>query len=137
MRCFSRSVIQSGGNVLHPLIHDRLRQYGCRGRPVAGSLRRLRGHLPRHLRTQILEPVLQFDFLGHDHSGIDHRGRPKTALKHDEATLWPESYLDGAGKQIETSTNLFARLSMEFQYFRGHDSSPQSRAAAKCIYPKR
>jgi hypothetical protein len=77
-----------------------------------------------HLRAHVLEPVLQFDFLGDRHAVLGDRRRAEAALEHDIATLGAERDLDRVGQHIHADHHLVAHAVAEADVFCCHVFSP-------------
>src|SRR5437764_10242808 len=93
------------------LMHNRLRENGCRGGTVAGKLAGLHGDLLQHLRADVLEPVGKLDFLRDRHPVLaDPRG-PERLVEKDVAALWPNVTLTASAK-ISIPRSIFSRAAV-------------------------
>jgi len=79
---------------------DRLRQNGRGGSAVTGGIARLAGDFAHHLRPHVFIGIFQFDFLGHSHTVLGHRWRPKLLVENDVAAFGPEGRRYGFGQFI-------------------------------------
>jgi hypothetical protein len=57
-----------GRDLFVPFPVDSLGQNSGGGRPIARDLTGLAGNFADHLRADVLEAVVEFDFLGHGHA---------------------------------------------------------------------
>ena len=78
--------VGTGGDVAHPLVHDRLGENGCGGGAVTGHVVGLGGGFLQELRPHVRERVLELDLLG-DGDAVVGDGRGAVLLV--EATLRP------------------------------------------------
>jgi hypothetical protein len=60
--------VGAGGDVLHSLAKDGLRQHRRCGCPVTGDVRGLRRDLAHHLGAHVLQPVSDLDLFGDGHT---------------------------------------------------------------------
>src|SRR5438105_3422807 len=72
--------VHAGGDELHALAHDRLSENRGRRGAVTGHVGGLGGDFLHHLRTHVLELVLQLDLLGDRDAVLGDGGRAERAL---------------------------------------------------------
>src|SRR5262247_939925 len=112
--------VHSGGDELHALPDDRLREHGRSGGAVAGDVGGLGSDLLHHLRAHVVELVLQLDFLRHRHPVLGDRRRAERALEHDVAALRAERRLHGVGEDVDALEQLVAGVLVETYVFGWH-----------------
>ena len=112
--------VHAGGNRLHAFAHDGLGQHGGGGGAVTGSVVGLRGHFAHHLGAQILELVLQFDFLGNRHTVLGDARRAKALFDDDVAALGAQRHLHGIGEDINTADDALTRVAAELHVLGSH-----------------
>src|SRR5690606_31268278 len=66
--------VEAGGNVLQAFLNDGLGQHGGGGGAVTGVVAGLGGNVLDELGADVLELVLQFDFLGNRHTVLGDGG---------------------------------------------------------------
>ena len=79
--------IGAGGDVLRAFAVDGLGQHRGRRGAVAGDVRRLARHFLDHLGADVLERVLQLDFLRDGDAVLGDRRRPEFRVEDDVASL--------------------------------------------------
>ena len=82
----------------------------------------LRGDLAHHLRTHILELVLELDLLRHGHAVLGDARRAERLLEHDIAALGAERHLDRVGQDVDAVQHALAGVLSEFYFLRSHCS---------------
>ena len=98
----------SGGDRLHALADNRLREDRRGGCAVTGVIVGLARAASHHLRAHVLELVLELDLLG-DGNAVLGDARSAEALFHnDVATLGAEGHSNSIGDDIHTASNSFA-----------------------------
>src|SRR5207302_10284838 len=93
------------GNRSHTLTEDCLRQHARGGGPLASHLGGLGRNLAHHLRTHVLERVLQLDLLCHCHAVFCDDGCPELLLDHRIAPLRPERDLYSVSQNVDATQN--------------------------------
>src|SRR5207248_7378137 len=85
-----------------------------------------------HLRTHVLELVLDLDFLRDGDAVLGHRGRAPRLLDHDVAAARAEGDLHRVGEQIEALGDLATGTRRKNDFFGSHGTgSFQSRIARR------
>jgi len=100
--------VEAGGDVLQAFLNDGLGQHGGGGGAVTGVVGGLGGNVLDQLGADVLELVLQFDFLGDGHAVLGHRRGAERALQHDVATLGAQGGLDGVGEDVHAAHDAHA-----------------------------
>src|SRR5690606_16360407 len=95
--------VDAGGNVLQAFFNDGLGQHGGGGGTVARVVGSLGSHFLDQLGTDVLELVLQFDFLGHRHAVLGHGGGAERAVEHHVAALRTHRGLHCVGQNIDAT----------------------------------
>ena len=112
--------VGAGGDVAETFAENGLRQHGgCRS-AVAGDIAGLGRDFANHLRTHVLERILELDFLGDGHPVLGDRRRAELLVEHDVATLGTQGYLDGVGERIHSGLERFTGRHLELQLFGSH-----------------
>ena len=112
--------VHAGGDRLHALADERLRQHGGGGGAVAGVVGGLGSDFLHHLRAHVLELVSQFDFLGDGHAVLGDGRGAVALLEHDIAALRAEGCLDGIGKDVDAAHHARTGVFTETDFFGGH-----------------
>src|SRR5688572_24705120 len=115
--------IHAGGDRLHALADQRLRQHGGGGGAVTGDVGGLGGDFLHHLGAHVLELVGQFDLLGDGHAVLGDRRRAEALVEHDIATLRAERGLDGIGEDVDALHHAGAGVFTETDFFGSHFSN--------------
>src|SRR6266571_2596282 len=84
--------IHAGGNRLGAFPDDGVGEHGRRRGAVAGLIRRPRGDFADHLRTHVLELVLELDFLGNGDAVLGDARRAVGFVEHDVAAFRAERH---------------------------------------------
>jgi len=95
--------VGAGRNGLHAFTEDGLGQNGCCGGAVAGDIGSLGGDFFHELRANVLQRVLELDFLGYGHAVLGDGGRAKLLLDYDVASLGAERRLDGVRERVHAA----------------------------------
>src|SRR3954470_16533959 len=114
-----RHRVGAGGDVAQALADERLGEDGRGGRAVTSDVVGLLGDLFDELGADLLEGVLELDFLGDGHTVVGDRGGAPLLLQDDVATLRAERHLDGIGELVHATLEGATRLLVERDEF-GH-----------------
>ena len=87
--------VSAGGNILHALPYQRLRQQGSGGGAVARGIVSLGGNLLYQLGAHVLESVLQLNILGNGHTVIGDEGCAVFLVQYHIAALGAQGDLNG------------------------------------------
>ena len=87
--------IHTRGHRLHTFAYDGLGENGCRRGPVAGFVTRAARDFAQHLRTHVLEFILELDLLGDGHAVLGDTRGAERLIEDDVTALRAERYLDG------------------------------------------
>ncbi|OIQ67925.1 hypothetical protein GALL_504940 [mine drainage metagenome] len=112
--------VHAGGDVLHAFAHDGLGQHGGGGGAVTRGVAGLGRDFLDHLRTHVLQLVLELDFLGHGHTVLGHGGGAEGALEHHVAALGTQSGLDCVGQDVHAFDHAGAGVRAENHVFCCH-----------------
>ena len=99
-----------------PATDDRSREHGRGGGAVAGRIRRLGGDFTHHLRTHVLELVLELDLLGDGDAVLGDAGSAERLVEHDVAALGAERHLDRVGENLDAAQHAVAGIDAEFDF---------------------
>ncbi|MNS59742.1 hypothetical protein D3C72_927080 [compost metagenome] len=110
--------VETGGNVLQAFHDDGLSQHGGGRGAVTGVVGGLGGNVLDQLCADVLELVLQFDFLGDGHAVLGHGRGAERALQHDVATLGAQGGLNSVGENIHAADDTHTGVVTE-QYLLG------------------
>ena len=113
--------IHAGGDELQAFGHDRLSKHCRSRRAVAGDVGGLGSDFLDHLRTHVLELVLELDFLRDRHAVLGNRRRAEAALEDDVAALGTQGDPDGVRKNIDAVHHLVTDVFAEANVFGCHD----------------
>src|SRR5690606_31921884 len=116
--------VDACGNVLQAFFNDGLSQYGGGRGAVTRVVGSLGSNFLDQLCTDVLELVLQFDFLGDGHAVLGHRGGAEGAVEHDVATFGAERGLDGVGQDVNATDDAAACVVGEINLFSCHFCIP-------------
>ena len=105
--------VGAGGDVLGAFAHDRLGQHRRGGGAVTGDVRGLAGDLADEARAEVLDRVLEVDFLGDGDAVLGDGRRTELAVDDDVAALRPEGDLDRVGELVDAAQERRARLLVE------------------------
>ena len=108
---------------LHAGADHGLGQHGRGGRPVAGDVVGLGGHLLDELCPHVLERVPEVDLPGDGHTVVGDRRRARELLQHDVAPLGAERHLDAVGQLVDARLQPATSFLVESELF-GHEISP-------------
>ena len=100
-----RHGICAGGNCLHALAVNRLRQNGRRGRAIPRHVRGLRSDFAHHLRAHVLERVLQLDLFGDRHTVFGDVRPAEFFLQHNVPALGAQGDFYGVRQLVHTAKN--------------------------------
>src|SRR5258707_9285230 len=92
-----------GGDSLHALTEDGLREHGCGRGAVASDIAGLGSHFANHLRTHVLEGIAQLDFFCHRHAVLGDDRRAELLFDHRIAALGAEGDLHRIGENIHAA----------------------------------
>ena len=112
--------IHASGHGLEAFVHDGLSQHGGRGGAVTGLVGSARSHFLHHLRTHVFELVFEFDFLGHGHAVLGHRGGAKGLIENHVAALGTEGHLDRIGQDVHALEHALPGAIAKLYVFRAH-----------------
>src|SRR5690606_29007972 len=105
--------VGAGGDVLEAFGEDGLGVDGGGGGAVARVLGRLGGDFLHHLRADVFNGILDFDFLGDGDAVLGDGGRAEGSLEDDDASGRAEGDADGLGEFVHAATNRLACLLIE------------------------
>jgi len=91
---------------------------------IAGDVRRLGCNLAQHLRTHVLELVLELNLLGDGHAVLGDAWRTIRFLEHNVAAFRAKRHLDGIGQDIGTAQHALAGVLGELDVFCCHCLAP-------------
>ena len=112
--------VHAGGNRLQTLAQDRLGENrGGRG-AVTGNVGSLRCHFLDHLRTHVLELVVELDFLCHRNAVLGDGRCAEALVQHDVAALGTQRHLDGIGQRVDAGEHLLPRIVAKTYFFSSH-----------------
>src|SRR5689334_3369093 len=115
--------VHAGGDVLHALGDDRLREHGRGGGAVTGDVGGLGGDFLHQLRAHVLELVLELDLLRDRDTVLGDGGGAERALEHDVAALRAQRHLDRIGQDVHAVDHPRTRGFLEFDVFGCHGLS--------------
>ena len=104
----------AGGQVLHALAHDGLRQQGGGGGAVAGHVVGLGGDFLDQLRAHVFKGVFQLHFLGDGYAVVGDEGSAVLLIQHNVAALGAQGDLYGIGQGVQTLFKRAARVLAKF-----------------------
>jgi len=114
--------VHAGGNRLHALADQSLRQ-DRRGRgAVTGHVVGLRGHFAHHLGAHVLELVAELDLLGDGDAVLGDAGCAERLVDDDVAALRAQGHLHGVGQDVDAAQHTVARVAGKTYVFRWHGS---------------
>jgi hypothetical protein len=125
--------VHAGGYRLGAFLDDSGGEHGSGGGAVAGDVGGLRRDLAHHLRTHVLELVLEFDLLGDGDAVLGDTGGAEALIKHDVAALRAERHFHGVSENVDAAQHPVARVDGEFDFLsshRKHSCCVWSRSAA-------
>ncbi|MBK4748546.1 Uncharacterised protein [Acinetobacter baumannii] len=129
--------VHAGGDRLHALADERLRQHGGGGGAVAGVVGGLGSDFLHHLRAHVLERVSQFDFLGDGDAVLGDGRRAVALLQHDVAALRAEGRLHGVGEHVDAAHHLGARVFAETNVLGSHCELPRKIIRMRNVWERR
>src|SRR5512135_2451684 len=112
--------VHAGGDVLHALGDDAGGEHDGGSGAVAGHLGGLGRDFAHHLRAHVLEVVLELDFLGHDHAGVDHHRRPVGLFEHYGARFRAERDAHRVAQYVHSPDDPRVRRFAEQELFCRH-----------------
>src|SRR5690606_17454632 len=114
----------AGGHVLQAFFDDGLGQHGGGGGAVTGVVGGLGGDFLDQLGADVLELVLQFDFLGDGDAVLGDGGGAEGAVQHHVAALGAHGGLDGIGEDVDAADDAGAGVVTEINLLCSHVEIP-------------
>ena len=112
--------VHAGGNGLEALAQHGLGQDGGGGGAVTRDVGGLGGDFLDHLGAHVLEPILEFDFLGDGDAVLGDGGSAEALLQHHVAALGTQGNLDGVGQDVDAGHHPNTGIIAKFDVFCAH-----------------
>jgi len=112
--------VHAGGDRLGTFANDRLGEHGRGGGAVTGLIRGLGCDLAHHLRTHVLELVVQLDLLGDGHAVLGDARCAKRFFDDDVTAFRAEGDLDRIGQGVDAAQHLAASIGIKLDFFSSH-----------------
>src|SRR6185295_5622217 len=116
--------VAARGNGLEAFANDRLGENGGGGGAIAGFVGGVGSDFLHHLRTHVLELVLELDFLRDRDTVLRDGGGAEALVEHRVAALGAERRLDGVGEDVDAAEHLHACVIAKTYFFSSHDYLP-------------
>src|SRR5882672_8348587 len=108
--------VHAGGNRLGAFADNGRGQHGRGGGAVAGSVRRLGSDFAHHLRTHVLELVVELDLLGDGDAVLGDAGSAERLVENDIAALGTERHLHRVVEDFDAAQHPVAGIDAEFDF---------------------
>ena len=112
--------VHAGGNKLHAFLNDGLCQHGCGGGAVTGHVGGFGSDFLDHLRTHVLELILQFDLFSDRYAIFSDSWRTIGAIQYYVAAFWAKRHFNCVGQNVHADDHLVACGVVEFYVFSCH-----------------
>src|SRR6516225_5453343 len=110
---------------LGTFLYDCMSENRRSGGAIAGLVGGLRGDLPNHLGTHILELVLKFYFLGDGDTVLGDARCTERLIEHHVAAFGAKSYAHRVGKNIDPLQHFITGIARKSHFFGSHCLAPR------------